>query len=837
MNIINKWLNWTRSLFTSQQQQTLEHYKDFFDTIEKHPLTLQQRQAIIADQKRALIIAGAGTGKTSVIVGKIGYLLKSGLCTPDELLIIAYGERAAKELSRRIDRSIKELVTDQTYQTEVGIVSTFQALGTKILLEGGCSRQVAEFTNQEDNLQDFFDLILDKLLVDEKFKSAYAQYFEQHEYPEDIDGQSFKSTAEFAHWIQTLGGLQALNGENTKSNGEVLIANFLLRHGISYTYERYYKPRHKIKFRSNYRPAFYLDESGIYIEYFVIDKNGETANHIDHTKYTQEMAKIQDMHTQGRTTLISLYYHQLQDKTLLNKLYEELINQHVNLRHQPDEVVLEKVIERKKHRRFQHTFNSFLGLYKESIPAANIDDFIASASASESEHNYQLLNIFKQFINSYNDELLKIHEIDLSDTISESTQLVKDKKYSVGWKYIIIDEFQDISSQRYGLIKAILEQNQECKLFCAGDDWQGAYKFSGCDRRLLTDFEKYFGTPTLLGLEQSFRLGNQVAKVGESFVLKNKRQLKKKLKAKTNESAAQVLVHWHLQEQNFALSDALDNIYQEFENTHEKTLLLLFRYQASMRSVIASDMFDELPQYWASVDRKTIYNAKAREADFVIVADISGDVKGFPYESIDDQVMDYVLPEQDDFPHSEERRLFYIALTRAKEQVHLLADSNSPSGFAQEICEHESVQSFGDQTHTHICPVCAANNKNGTLRKRINRDGKTFFLCSNKPFCKFQPFVCTTCYAGMVVRDRSQAQRPAKASCQNRACGEQYEACGCCDYGILRDKVGNYGPFKACCLYRQTGCRNTINPKNNNNNINGYGRERSGSRNDRRARR
>ncbi|MCA8836938.1 MAG: UvrD-helicase domain-containing protein, partial [Proteobacteria bacterium] len=113
MNIINKWLNRARSLFTSQQQQTLEHYKDFFDTIEKHPLTLQQRQAIIADQKRALIIAGAGTGKTSVIVGKIGYLLKSGLCTPDELLIIAYGERAAKELSRRIDRSIKELVTDQ----------------------------------------------------------------------------------------------------------------------------------------------------------------------------------------------------------------------------------------------------------------------------------------------------------------------------------------------------------------------------------------------------------------------------------------------------------------------------------------------------------------------------------------------------------------------------------------------------------------------------------------------------------------------------------------------------------------------------------------------------
>ncbi|MCA8836486.1 MAG: UvrD-helicase domain-containing protein, partial [Proteobacteria bacterium] len=86
MNFFNTWINWCHSLIFFRQRRELERYKEFFDTVEETPLTIQQRQAIIADGKRTLVIAGAGTGKTSVIIAKIGYLIKSGKCKPEELL-------------------------------------------------------------------------------------------------------------------------------------------------------------------------------------------------------------------------------------------------------------------------------------------------------------------------------------------------------------------------------------------------------------------------------------------------------------------------------------------------------------------------------------------------------------------------------------------------------------------------------------------------------------------------------------------------------------------------------------------------------------------------------
>ncbi|MCH9664110.1 MAG: UvrD-helicase domain-containing protein [Gammaproteobacteria bacterium] len=814
MNFFNTWINWRHSLFFLWQRRELKRHKKFFDTVEKNSLTIQQRQAIIADEKRTLVIAGAGTGKTSVIIAKIGYLIKSGKCKPEDLLVITYNNAAAAELRLRAEQRLKDIVIFKSIQEDIGTIKTFHAIGNNILKAGGSQNHVSEFADQKSKNKQFINQVLDKLLLDNEMKRIYTEYFEQYEFPNDIDGKSFETLEEHARWIQSIGRLQTLNSDYVKSYGELKIANFLFRNGISYTYEKHYQPLDKVDYDGHYRPDFFLDESGVYIEYFGIDKNEKTAKHIDRDKYIEDMNKKKILHRQGKTKLISLYYHQIQDNILLKELRKNLINLNINLKPQPDEAILRLINQSNKHTRFIELFERFLGPYKERIPSLSIDKFISKSEIYS--HNYHLLNIFKKLFYAYQEELYRKNEIDFSDMISSSKQMIDKERLSIKWKYIIIDEFQDISMGRCDFIKAILKKNHKAKLFCVGDDWQAIYRFTGCDNRIMTDFKKYFGSVTSLELNQTFRFNDQIAKVSEQFILKNKRQLKKHLKTKISRRSAQVFIHWHPQNQTSAFYQSIKEIQLNFKNTKDFSLLILFRYQASKNTIVPKNTLSELKQDWGSVECLTVHAAKGLEADFVIVADITSGFHSFPNERVDDSILDFVLSEKDEFIHSEERRLLYVALTRAKEQVHLLADSISPSVFAQELSQNKSVKSIADLSVKHHCPACDRNNTKGILIKQAARNGMVSYRCSNKPLCNIHLYPCKECRTDLVIREKNSDQSPtSRAFCLNKECLAEYEACGCCDYGYFVTKPGKLKPFLACCLYRSTGCRNKphkINP-------------------------
>ena len=129
--------------------------------------------------------------------------------------------------------------------------------------------------------------------------------------------------------------------------------------------------------------------------------------------------------------------------------------------------------------------------------------------------------------------------------ISQSAKLVSQKKELSDYKYIIIDEFQDISDGRYDLILQFLNQNENTKLFCVGDDWQAIYRFAGSDHKIMTNFQNLFGKTTTLKLDQTFRYNDQIANVSEKFITQNPSQIKKDLKTLTNKPDPQVFIHWH----------------------------------------------------------------------------------------------------------------------------------------------------------------------------------------------------------------------------------------------------------------------------------------------------
>jgi len=99
----------------------------------------------------------------------------------------------------------------------------------------------------------------------------------------------------------------------------------------------------------------------------------------------------------------------------------------------------------------------------------------------------------------------------------------------------------------------------------------------------------------------------------------------------------------------------------------------------------------------------TVHRSKGLEADYVILDGLTADKFGFPSEIEDDPLLGLVLARQDNYPHAEERRLFYVALTRARHQVHLIVDRNQPSPFALELLSNEyEVMHIGRDMHSDL---------------------------------------------------------------------------------------------------------------------------------------
>ena len=561
-NFINTCFNPFHTLFFIYQYYKKFKYQNYFNTVEKKPLTDRQRQSIILNQKRNLIIAGAGTGKTSTIIGKIGYLVKNKNCFENDILVIAYNRNAAMELKERVKNRLALEVS----------VGTFHSTGKKIIKNCNIKNNVTDLVEQDFKFNRFANKVIDKLLSENKDTyDKYKEFFLMYEYPETDNLSKMKSLSEHAVNIRT-SDYNTLNykkieddyktsirKERVKSHSEVLIANFLFANGIKYEYEKFYVSKDAYH---SYKPDFYLTDYDIYIEFFGIDKNNNPAPYINKQKYFEEMNLKINMHKKNGTKLIKLYYHQKQNNKLLLVLESELKKYDVRFNPIPSEEMLLAIEKTKKKEKFIDLIVRFLNLYKENY---NYNSLVVKYHFEKADTRTKtFLSIFFEFYNAYQEYLSERQEIDFTDMISIAKDLVEKKKYISDWKYILIDEFQDISKGRYKFISALVNQNKKTRLFCVGDDWQSIYRFAGSNNAIIREFGTMFGAYTKLILDTSFRYNNKISKVSEKFITKNKYQIKKNIKTLKNKNDPQVFLHWTNNTERFeVLISVISNIEKE----------------------------------------------------------------------------------------------------------------------------------------------------------------------------------------------------------------------------------------------------------------------------------
>ena len=243
--------------------------RTFFDRIETRPLTDEQRNAIVADEDRTLVVAAAGSGKTSVIVAKAGWLLHRGYRQPSELLVLAFARDARKELEERLRKRLGGETADRIS------VRTFHALGLAIIGEAEGRRPTLARTAEDARaLHGLLQRIVAGLLADGRFGDVMRRWFADHFAPYRSQHE-FRSWGDYWNYIRQY-EIRSLQGDRVRSFEECEIANFLYLNGIPYEYERPYEHDTATPDKTQYRPDFHLSEAGIYIEHFAITEEGNT---------------------------------------------------------------------------------------------------------------------------------------------------------------------------------------------------------------------------------------------------------------------------------------------------------------------------------------------------------------------------------------------------------------------------------------------------------------------------------------------------------------------------------------------------------------------------------
>ena len=698
-------------------------YRPFFDRVEVQPLSDEQRRAVVIDEDRNLVVAAAGSGKTSVIVAKAGWLTWREYCQPEELLVLAYGKGAQEDLEKRIkDRLDDEPASRLT-------VRTFHSLGRKIIGEAGDKLPtVAKVAQDEKALSELLRDIVKGLLGDERLSRIVRRWFQEFFSP-------YRSQHEFRNWGEYWNyirehEIRSLKGDKVKSFEECEIANFLYLNGVSYEYEAEYEHNTRTSQRGQYKPDFHLPEPGIYIEHFALNASGNTPPFIDRKQYRRSMKWKRNRHAKHGTILIETFSHEKAKGKLTKNLSEKLAAHGVTLSPIPSDQVFVALREQEKVDRFTRLVTTFLHHFKGAQLSFR-EVARRAAKAGDRPRAQAFLALFEPIFERYQQLLSGKRQIDFHDMINKATKHVEAGRFLSPFRYILVDEFQDISPGRARLLKALLDQSPDAQLFAVGDDWQSIYRFAGSDIAIMREFGDHFGHTEQTYLETTFRCDDRIADVATKFVLCNPAQIFKKVRSTRRADGPRVHVGLPTEDLSL-LEEALDLIVADAAKHGEKsTVLLLGRYW-NRRPKDMSELKERHPEL--ELTYMTVHGSKGREADYVVVLGLRAGKYGFPTEIADDPLIDLVLPAAETHPHAEERRLFHVAMTRARRAVYLLAERGAPSSFVQELIDGSyDISVFGRRPeHDVSCPQCVT----GLLVRRENpRDGSTFYGCSNWPYC------------------------------------------------------------------------------------------------------
>jgi len=725
-------------------------------------------------------LAGAGTGKTSTMIGRAGYLVKAGKASPETILMLAFARKAADEMEQRI-------------QEKLGIekltVKTFHSLGKQIITQvEGVVPAINKMAEDGHLRARFVDEQIQRLMQDEQYKSRIVKYFLYFTYPyKSIFG--FKSLGEYNQYLLE-NEIRTFQGELVKSFEECEIANFLFRQGIAYQYEANYEVNTSGPDYRAYQPDFYLPDYAIYIEHFAVNENNQTPSFIDQDKYLEGMAWKRELHEKHQTKLIETYSYLKSQGILTQTLSEKLQQAGVTFKPLANNELLASLNKFGQVSKFSQLLSQLLGLFKAAY--LNMKSMVSLAQQDEDHERMQAAAfLFEPIYESYQQELNKTHTIDFDDMIGKAIEYVESGQYQSPYRYLLVDEFQDISASRARLIKGLLNQKPENSLFCVGDDWQSVYRFTGSDVSITKDFSKYFGYTAASVLDKTFRFNNKIGDFSAQFVMRNSSQIQKQINSHQQVEHTAVSLIKTNQDQ-VGLQAALSAINAKTKD--KASVLILARF--NFKKPELHDLKQQYPQLKCQF--MTVHASKGKEADYVIVLGMEKGNHGFPSEKAIHPLLELLLPKAEAFKHAEERRLFYVALTRARHHVYLISDANKASHFIRELVKDQyemlTDEFIGDGFQEKVADISCSHCKTGYMLARDSQYG-SFFGCSQYPLCDNTQTACDWCGSGLKEQGRFRV-------CENKRCDFVEPVCPKCN-GTLSLRKGPYGQFWGCSHYRK----------------------------------
>lgn len=712
----------------------LDTHKQFFDCCLKYPLDGQQRRSIVSEENNCLVVSSAGSGKTSSIVGKVKYLIEIKGVDPARILLISYTNMAAAELTERM--GIDGL---RGY--------TFHKLALDLI-----GQQTGQKPSICDNTDALFVKIYRELLDDSQFRNHAVEYFVDYQASEaDWEKRKNERRQQLSEQkdvrLKTL--LPDMDGKSiyVRSEQEQKICFVLSSLGVKFRYEEPYEHPVADAMHSQYKPDFsiYFERDGeskrLYLEHFGVDEHGlvpawfakdrnisyEEANRIYNDGITWKKAAHEKFGTELITTSSADFYH----SDIKEKLKTLLSDAGVPLQERTDTELYGMVLPEgsKQEKAFIRLIATFVTLLKSSCRSLK-EVLKQTDETDDSRSEFVIKNIFRPVYERYTEALRNSGQIDFTDAILQATDICR-TSHPVTYDYIIVDEFQDISVDRYNFLKALREGNPPAKLYCVGDDWQSIYRFSGSDMALFNNFAGFFGPTEINKIETTYRFGEPLVGISAQFIQRNTAQIQKNIRPFSEHTKTE------LSFQAYERNDYCNTIGRLVASIPaDKSVFLLGRY--SFDDYYLSFMYKSVKEgnrfYYIIDGRKieflTVHKSKGLEADYVILLQCNKDTYGFPSRVSDDPALQYVLTASDRFPYGEERRLFYVAITRAKVKTWVLYDTRFPSVFVDEFLHPEKVTQESYAKHPNA-------NKRWTRKAdqfllTLHREGKSIKYIAEK---------------------------------------------------------------------------------------------------------
>ena len=706
----------------------------------------KQREAVVSESKRLLVLAGAGSGKTKTLLQKLIYLIEEKDVSPSNILAITFTKNATNEMIDRLiisadttkqyeslffdkrkskaDKDKERLSYQKKYKWIDGLtVRTFHSFCYSVLRNHGVNEFDNKFRiigdekrNEEDELskhvapETVFEVV-HKLLIEQCEDTEFLLQLKRYILDYIIDKIDLKKNDN--KFLQKDGKyFTTLDGTKVRSKSEQFIADWFYRHSIKYEYE----PLLNVKDFS-FHPDFYIPEANLYIEH-ISEKSFSTKDK-------------EEQFQKGNLLLVKTFESMTKDSALFNHSLDKIVKNRLPANYHKT-ISLNFKEEFKGYHEDVRDFVQQIMRITDMIKVENIniDTVLGNARKDQHERVRNFYELAIPIIKKYNHYCIDKSYLDFNDMISRSTSLFQNhadiaNKYKSRYQYILVDEFQDVNNLQVDLIKLLLTDHTQ--LFCVGDDWQSIYGFRGSNVSYIVDFENHFPSSKVITLNLNYRSTQNIVGASNEVIKHNKFKVEKDIQASKKSEHKIVVYSGGSEDENIQF--CLDKV-RELQNTGLTSEDILFLYRRT--HMYNPGAYSNRPSYSKTfykegikIQAKTIHAAKGLEAKVVFIIGLTEGNGGFPDIWLEDRIFQVIKKANHDLLMEEERRLFYVAITRAKDKLFLITEKGNESSFLKEIPDIFTVK-------TSI-PIKSVVERVITCHKCFSQLEKLWKVC---PYCE-----------------------------------------------------------------------------------------------------